>query len=149
MSFQTKKLNNETVGEIVLKKPKDTRPVKGWKLFPEMNANIFACAKKKSGKTSAVGRIQRLLPFATLHKDASWIAVRERAEDHGLLFIGHESLKDDDGQDQLKLLIQELQAKVEGEEPKEKSILDSDSEDEEQERKSKYQALNIFSSLMI
>jgi hypothetical protein len=64
-----------------------------------------------------------------LHKDASWIAVREWAVDHGLTFIGHESLKDDDGTDQLQLLINELQAKAEGEEPKEKSILDSDSED--------------------
>ena len=52
----------------------------------------------------------------------------------------HESLKDDDGTDQLELLIKELQAKAEGEEPKEKSILDSDSEEEEPKRKSKYQS---------
>jgi len=149
MSFQTKKLNNETVGEIPLKKPKDTRPVKGWKLFPEMNANIFLCAKKKSGKTSTIykilqkccGKDTKIIAFcSTLHKDASWIAIRDWAIEHGLTFIGHESLKDDDGTDQLQLLINELQAKVEGDEPKEKSILDSDSEDEEPKRKSKYQS---------
>ena len=148
MSFQTKKLNNEVVGEIPLKKPKDTRPVKGWKLFPEMNANIFACAKKKSGKTLAIrhilrkccGKNTKIIVFcSTLHKDASWIAIKDWANKHGLTFIGHESLKDDDGVDQLELLIKELQAKAEGEEPKEKSILDSDDEEEEEERE-KYQS---------
>ena len=150
MSFQTKKLNNETVGEIPLKKPKDTRPVKGWKLFPEMNANIFMCARKKSGKSTVIfkslqkccGKNTKIIVFcATLHKDASWIAIKDWAVEHGLTFIGHESIKDDDGVDQLELLIKELQAKVEDEEaPKEKSCLDSDDEEEPKERKSKYQS---------
>ena len=148
MSFAVKKLNNEVVGAIPLKEPKDTRPVKGWKLFPEMNANIFLCAKKKSGKTSTIykilqkccGKDTKIIVFcATLHKDKSWIAIREWAEERGLVFVGHESIKDDEGVDQLQLLINELQAKVDDTED-EKSIFDSDSEDEEPKRKPKYQS---------
>ena len=56
---------------------------------------------------------------------------REWAEERGLVFVGHESIKDDEGVDQLQLLINELQAKVD-DEPEEKSIFDSDSEDEKQ-----------------
>ena len=121
MSFAVTKLNNEVVTVIPSKTPKDTRPVKGWKLFPEMNANIFACAKKKSGKTLTIrhilrkccGKDTKIIVFcATLYKDPSWIAIKEWAEEKGLVFIGHESLKDDDGVDQLDLLIKELQAKV-------------------------------------
>ena len=149
MSFEVKKLNNEVVGAIPLKESKDTRPVKGFKLFPEMNANIFLCAKKKSGKTSTIykilqkccGKDTKLIVFcAMLYKDKSWAAIKDWAEERGLVFIGHESIKDEDGVDQLELLIKELQAKTEGDEPAEKSIFDSDSEDEEPKKKSKYQA---------
>ena len=149
MSFEVKKLNNEVVTVIPSKVPKDLRPVKGFKLFPEMNANIFVCAKKKSGKTVTIwhtlrkccGKDTKIIVFcSTLHKDATWISIQEWAEKKGLVFIGHESIKDEDGVDQLELLIKDLQAKVEGDEPEEKSILDSDSEDEEPKKKEKYQA---------
>jgi len=148
MSFAVTKLNNEVVTVAPSKTPKDNRPVRGWKLFPEMNANIFACAKKKSGKTLTIrhilrkccGKDTKIIVFcATLYKDPSWIAIKEWAEEKGLVFIGHESLKDDDGVDQLDLLIKELQAKV-NDEPQEKSIFDSDSEDEEEPKKEKYQS---------
>ena len=148
MSFEVKKLSDEVVKVIPSKVPKDTRPVRGHKLFSEINANICAIAQKNSGKTVTIrhilrkccGKDTKIIVFcSTLHKDATWIAIQEWAEEKGLVFIGHESLKDEDGVDQLELLIKELQAKVEGDEPEEKSILDSDSEDEEPKRE-KYQA---------
>ena len=149
MSFEVKKLNNEVVGAIPLKEPKDTRPVKGFKLFPEMNANIFLCAKKKSGKTSTIykilqkccGKNTKIIVFCSmLYKDKSWATIKDWVEERGLVFIGHESIKDEDGVDQLELLIKELQAKTEDDEPAEKGIFDSDSEDEEPKKKSKYQS---------
>ena len=35
----------------------DTRPIKGFDICEEPYANIFLCARKKSGKTSAVFKI--------------------------------------------------------------------------------------------
>ena len=119
--FSVKRLNNEKVGEVPWKKPRDTRPVRGFKLFPEMNANIFLCAKKKSGKTSTIykilqkccGKDTKIIAFcATLHKDQSWIAIKEWADDHGISFTGYTSLKDDDGVDQLLALVKELENEV-------------------------------------
>jgi hypothetical protein len=75
-----------------------------------------------------------------LYKDPTWIAIQEWAEAKGLVFIGHESIKDEDGVDQLELLVKELQAKAEGDSPQEKSLLDSDSEDEEPKKREKYQS---------
>jgi hypothetical protein len=149
MSFEVKKLSDEVVKVIPSKTPQDLRPVRGYKLFPEINANIFACAKKKSGKTVTIrhilrkccGKDTKIIVFcATLYKDPTWIAIQEWAEAKGLVFIGHESIKDEDGVDQLELLVKELQAKAEGDEPQEKSLLDSDSEDEEPQKKEKYQS---------
>jgi len=143
--FSVKKLSNEVVKVIPSKVPKDTRPVKGYKLFSVMNANIFVCAHKNSGKTVAIwhtlrkccGKNTKIIVFcSTLYNDPTWIAIQEWAEEKGLVFIGHESLKDEDGVDQLDMLVKELQAeakarvKAKGVE-QEKSILDSDSEDED------------------
>jgi hypothetical protein len=150
MSFVTTKLNNEVVKAVPLLVAKDTRPVKGYKLFPEMNANIFLCAKKKSGKTSTIYKIlqkccgtdTKIIVFcATLHKDKSWLAIQEWAKRKGLVFVGHTSLKDDNGVDKLEELVTELQAKVD--EPADdapQNMLDScEEEDDEKPRRPKYQ----------
>ena len=104
--FSTKKLNNEVVKEVPLLEAIDTRPVKGAALFPEIYANVFLCAKKKSGKTSCVYKIvkkcagpkTKIVVFcSTLHKDKSWATIRALAEKRKWPFVGHTSLKDDDG----------------------------------------------------
>lgn len=146
--FQTKKLNNEVVKTVPLLEAIDTRPVKGAALFPEIYANVFLCAKKKSGKTSAVYKIvkkcagpkTKIVVFcSTLHKDPSWATIQALAEARGWPFVGHTSLKDDDGTDLLDELIHDLEAGEPIATKKERSPLDSEDE-EEVERKPKYRA---------
>jgi len=54
--LKTKKINKIKVKPIPVKKI-DTDKIKGYDMFPEIYANIFLCAKKKSGKTSCVSKI--------------------------------------------------------------------------------------------
>ena len=51
-----KKINKQTVKAIPIPN-EDTRPIKGFEICEEVYANIFLCAKKKSGKTSAIFKI--------------------------------------------------------------------------------------------
>ena len=104
----------------------DNRPVKGGDLFSEIYANIFLCAKKKSGKTSVIykilkeccGKKTRVVAFvSTLYKDDSWKSIRQYCRTKGIDFEGHTSLIED-GIDKLEELIDELkdEAKEEFEE---------------------------------
>lgn len=145
--FSVEKINNEVVKAVPLLKEKDNRPIKGKNLFEELYANIYLCSKKKSGKTSTIYKILRrcagpktkIVAFcSTLHKDASWETIQAWCENKGLPFLGHTSLKADDGRDQLDELIQGLAEKTEVV-PQMKNILDSDSEEEE-ERPPKYRS---------
>ena len=55
-----KKINNEVVKPIIVHGKGfevDKRPIKGEKLFSELYANIFICAKKFSGKTVVATKI--------------------------------------------------------------------------------------------
>ena len=52
MSIRVKKINDETVAPVTfIDVQADPRPIKGRNLFPEMYANVFFCARKKSGKS--------------------------------------------------------------------------------------------------
>lgn len=146
--FSTKKINNVKVGKVPTKGDADTRPIKGSKLFSELYSNIFLCAKKKKGKTSVLyntvkhccGPDTRIIAFcSTLYKDASWETIKDWAEHKGIAFVGHTSLKDDNGVDMLQELVDGLSRKPE-EEKKAKSFFDSDSEDEDEPRRRKYRA---------
>ena len=149
MAFQTKQINNEVVKAVPLLVEKDTRPVKGFKLFPEMNANIFLCAKKKSGKTSTIYKIlqkccgpdTKIIVFcATLHKDKSWLAIQAWAERKGIVFVGHTSLKDDNGVDKLEELVMICKPKLMRLRRAPPNMLDSSSEEEDDKpRRPKYQ----------
>lgn len=96
-----RRINDEEVKAIPLLVEKDTRPVKGSKLFPEIYANICLCARKKSGKTSVlakiikecVGKNTTIIVFcSTLHKDANWLSIQKYCEVHKINFIGYTSL---------------------------------------------------------
>jgi hypothetical protein len=147
MSFATTKINNVKVRKVPLLTPEDTRKIKGAAMFSEVYANIFFCAKKKKGKTSAIfktlkgcaGSKTKIVVFcSTLHKDASWGAIQQWAEDKGLPFVGHLSLRDEEGNDQLDQLVNDL-AEPEEVQEKVKNLLDDSSDEEEVvERKSKY-----------
>ena len=123
MHYEAKKINNVKVKKVQLNEVEDHRPVKGADLFEEIYANIFLCAKKKSGKTSTIykivkeclGKKTKVIAFvSTLHKDATWNAIRKYVECKGNEFIGHTSLKED-GEDLLDKLVNELEEEAETE----------------------------------
>lgn len=147
--FVTKRINNEKVHDIKRKAEKDTRPVRGAALFPELYCNIYLCARKKKGKTLATfktlkkcaGPKTKIVVFcSTFHKDAVWKEIEDWANKKGLPFLAYTSIIDDNGQDRLKQLVKELEN--EGDEEEEQKIhnfLDSESESED-EVKEKYQS---------
>jgi hypothetical protein len=51
-----KQTNNQIVKAIPIPNV-DTRPIKGFDLIQELYANIFLCARKKSGKTSVIFKL--------------------------------------------------------------------------------------------
>jgi len=53
-----KQINSKYVRAIPIPN-EDTRPIKGYDICEEVFANIFLCAKKKSGKTSALFKIMK------------------------------------------------------------------------------------------
>lgn len=119
--MERKRINKVQCTAIPLRGQKDTRPVKGVELFPEIYANIFLCAKKKSGKTSViynilqrcVGRDTSVVAFvSTLNKDAGWETIRHWCEEtKGVPFVGYTSLTEG-GEDHLQSLVDHLQEGV-------------------------------------
>ena len=51
---RVKKVNNVKCGPIPIETEEDKRPIKGYEIIHELYANIYLCAKKKSGKTSTI-----------------------------------------------------------------------------------------------
>lgn len=155
-TFATKRINNEKVHDFKRKLDKDTRPVRGADLFPELYCNIFLCARKKTGKTLATRQIlkkcagpkTKIVVFcATLHKDDTWKEIEEWAKKKGLPFLAYTSIEDDDGKDRLKQLVKELENDEDEEEAEQRdagvsshNFLDSESESEDEEPREKYQS---------
>ena len=90
-TFVTKRINNEKVHDFKRKVEKDTRPVRGATLFPELYCNIFLCARKKVGKTLATFKIlkkcagpkTKIVAFcATLHPGEKLKIGRTRKDYH-------------------------------------------------------------------
>jgi len=147
MKIFTKKINNEVVKAVPLISVVDTRPVLGQALFPEIYANIFLCAKKKSGKSSVIYNIIKrcankhtiVMAFcSTLHKDETYKTLMKYCELNKIAFVGHTSLKsEEDGHDLLSELIDELQNDEDKEDEKEskQSIIICDDSDDEDNRK--------------
>ena len=162
MSYALKKINDVKVKKVRSLKEEDTRPIRGEKMFNELYANIFLCAKKKSGKTSVIHKIIKecctphtcVIAFvSTLHKDDTWKSIVKMCKSKGIPFIGHTSLFED-GVDQLDLLVKHLQNEAKEEDDEEESDdrvtrlekvmcpiqcdSESDDEDNKKPRKSKY-----------
>ncbi len=98
-----KKINDEVVTPLKVTGGSDSRPVRGDKLFSEVYANIFLCARKKSGKTvvvqkiikECVGKNTTVLAFAsTVNKDANWLAIKKWCSRHKIPFEGFSSIKE-------------------------------------------------------
>lgn len=158
------RINHETVEAVPLLVNVDKRPILGADLFDEVYANIFLCARKKSGKSSVIYNIIKkcanrhttVIAFvSTLHKDDTWSTIQKHCEYNHIPFIGHTSLKGDRNEDILLQLINELQMeqKQEVKQIKKDSVLVFDDEHEVKEKrvkKSKFRSpeyLFIFDDL--
>ena len=96
-----KRINNVEVTAVPSLTEVDNRPVKGSALFPELYANIFLCARKKSGKTSTIYKLIKecsgsdttVIAFvSTLYKDANWAVIQKYCETHHIAFEGYTSI---------------------------------------------------------
>lgn len=130
-SITLTKINNHTVQAIPLPQ-NDCRPVRGKDLISDCYSNIFLCAKKKSGKTSALfhilkhtaGRDTKIIVFcSTLDKDQNWIQIRKHFEKKGIYFEGHTDLIED-GENMLTNLIEQLQHEAKESKEEEETHID-------------------------
>ena len=81
----------------------DNRPIKGYNLFPEIYANIFFCARKKSGKSCGIYHTikhcatseTRVIAFvSTLRRDPTWTSIQALCKKMKVPFDGYTSIKD-------------------------------------------------------
>lgn len=114
-------LTVKKVNDVSIKLPKSVAnknklPVKGVEMFEEPYANIFLCARKKSGKSvvifnilkKCVGRNTTVVFFcSTLYKDMVYKSMLEMLERNNINYVGYTSLKDGDT-DNLQLLVEAL-----------------------------------------
>ena len=103
MSITLKTINNEKVVPFKIAGDKDDRPVMGYKLFDEPYANIYLCARKKSGKSCCIqkilkectGKNTRIIAFcSTINKDKNWKAIQKWCKRHKIPFDSFSSIKD-------------------------------------------------------
>lgn len=110
-----KQINQQYVRAIPIP-DEDKRPILGFDICEEIYSNIFVCAKKKSGKTSALfkiikecsGRKTIIIVFcSTIYKDKNWIQIRKYFEKKKMDIRVFTSIFED-GEDQINKLINEL-----------------------------------------
>lgn len=96
------KINNVIVEPLIL--PKQPDNVKGCALFPSLNANIFLCAPKNSGKTTVIMKILQecankettVLIFAgTVNNDPSYDVIKKYLTKKKIPFKGFPSIYKD------------------------------------------------------
>ncbi len=118
-----KQINTQYVRAIPIP-DEDTRPIKGFDICEEVYANIFLCARKKSGKTSALFKIMKecssrktviVIFCSTVYKDKNWIQIRKYFENKNMDVRVFTSIYDE-GQDQLSNLLETLKEEAKDEE---------------------------------
>lgn len=160
MSIKLKVINDHVVKSIPqYSGAGDMRPIRGADLFPELYSNIFCLARKNSGKSTVIFKIIKecitketkvIMFVSTLYKDSNWIAIRQFLKKHKVEHECHTSLKEN-GVDKLEELVLNLQHEAQlveqieeagKDKPKQKNILlcESDEDDDEKPKKSKYKA---------
>jgi len=102
--IKVKRINKEDVTPVkFVDVVEDPRPIKGRDIFPEIYANIFFCARKKSGKSCAIHHTikncatseTRVIAFvSTLHRDPTWRSIQKLCQDMNVDFTGYTSIKD-------------------------------------------------------
>ena len=165
MKVTLEKINNAKVRPLKKVKPKDPRPIKGANLFEVMTGNIFMAAKTQSGKTCNIGYIIEetadknttiIIFCSTVYNCESWESILKYCEDEEIPFIVHQSMYNDEGKNEVEILLKDLEEEAKArkeEEQRQKEqrgrkrkefpiiLCDSDSDEEEDEkpkRKSKY-----------
>lgn len=158
--LKTKRINNIIVKAVKPPSNEDKRPVRGADLFPEADCNILCIAKKKSGKSTVIykmikecaGPNTKIIAFgSTIYKDPIWLKIQQLCRKMKIEFIGHMRIGT-----HLHDLVAELQIKAMQEEaerlnPKQKKQQspiwydsESDSDDEDHPRKSKFRSADYF-----
>jgi len=166
MTFKFKKINNEVVKPMKTPDDLDKRPPRGKDLISAPYANIYACAKKRTGKSSVVAKMA--LKFAgketkvhifcsTVFIDPTYIALVDVLEGKGIACYPSTSIKDDDGFDLVQDILKEDELfgqanDDDDDEHKENGLLNLDEEKPKKKRKkkSKYKELRrliIFDDL--
>jgi len=126
--FRVKRINKEDVKPVkFIDVIEDKRPVRGATIFPEIYANIFFCARKKSGKTSAIYHTiencatieTRVIAFcSTIHRDPSWRSIKKLCEDMKVKFYEYSSIKDPETKtDILDAIVKDLEQTTGDEKP--------------------------------
>ena len=153
--MKIKKINNVKVKAMKTSNDEDTRPTRGMDMIAVDFANIFCCAKKKTGKSTVVSQMVKKFagPQTSVHIfcgtvfiDDTYIALTEYLEDKGIPVFASTSIKDDDGFDLIEdiLKIDEMwkKAKDNHEDVKDPTLLDLDEKPKgKKPRKSKYKEL--------
>lgn len=130
-----RQINREIVRAIPIP-DEDRRPIKGFEICEEVYANIFNCAKKKSGKTSAIFKIMKkccvkstiIYVFcSTVYKDVNWIEIRKYFTKKGYDIKVFTSIYEN-GENQLLKLLSELNKQAKANEEKQE---DDDEPEEE------------------
>ena len=110
-----KQINKQYVEAIPIP-DEDLRPILGADIVEEVYSNIFLCARKKSGKTSAVFKILKecsdrktviVIFCSTAYKDKNWIQIRKYFTKKGMEVRVFTSIYEN-GEDQLANLVDDL-----------------------------------------
>ena len=110
-----KQINKQYVEAIPIP-DEDLRPILGADIVEEVYSNIFLCARKKSGKTSAVFKILKecsdrktviVIFCSTVYKDKNWIQIRKYFKKKNMEVRVFTSIYEN-GEDQLANLVDDL-----------------------------------------
>lgn len=114
MKFKT--INKQIVKPMQTPDDLDKRPPRGQEMISAAYANIYACAKKKTGKTSVVAKMAmdfvgpetKVHVFcSTVFIDPTYIALGKWFDKHNIDYFPSVSIKDDDGHDLLNDIMAE------------------------------------------
>jgi hypothetical protein len=125
-----KRINKEDVSPVkFIDVVEDKRPIRGRNIFPEIYANIFYCARKKSGKSCGIyhtikncsTRETSVIAFvSTINRDPTWRSIKKMCEDNKIDFTGYASIIDPETkEDILSSIVRTLEQTTGDEKPKE------------------------------
>lgn len=120
--FSLNKINDVKVKKINLPSI-DPSKIKGYDMIPELYAQIFLCAHKKSGKTTVLFNILKnkinkdtkvFFFVGTINKDPSYKKITEYLDNKGIEHYDYNSLNID-GENMLKTVIDLMNSEIEEE----------------------------------